>query len=157
MPDNHQWQTTTTQHNPIPMRDDSNCQMELETATLPTPVKAKAPQKAHFNHRQATGEATCAVVTRQPDISHAVIKLSQRSVNPATMHCQAVQHPFRCPALTKDRGAHHWHKTPREDLPCTPHDTVMTDKSRLSTFPDKTHNNVHSCADSDWGDDKAHG
>ena len=37
-----------------------------------------------------------------------------------------------------------------------PHDTATTDTSQLLTFPDKTHNDVHSCVNSDWGDDKAH-
>ena len=154
--DNHQWQKTTTQHNPVPMRDESECQTELETATPPTPAEARAPQKAHFNHRQAIGEATHAMVTCRPDMSHAVIKLSQHLINPLATHCQAVRHLFIHSALTKDQGMHYWQKTPREDLPHIPHDTAMTDTSRLLTFPDKTHDNVHSCVDSDWGDDKAH-
>ena len=129
---------------------------ELETATPPTPAEARALQKAHFNCRQAIGEAMCAVVTCQPDMSHAVIKLSQCSINPSATHCQAARHLFRCLALTKERGIHYWRKTPREDLPHIPHDTAITDTSRLSIFPDKNHHNVHSYVDSDWGNDKAH-
>ena len=37
-----------------------------------------------------------------------------------------------------------------------PHDTATTDTSRLLTFPDKTHDDAHSCVDSEWGNDKAH-
>ena len=92
--DNHKWQETIQQHNPIPMRDDSKYQTELETATPPTIAEAKALQNDHFNYRQAIGEAIYAMVTCRPDISYAVIKLSQYSINPAAIHYQAVRHLF---------------------------------------------------------------
>ena len=80
-PDDHQWQTTITQHNPIPMHNNSKRQTEPETA--PTPAEAEALKNDHFNHRQATGEAMHAMVTCRPDTSHTVMKLSQCSINPA--------------------------------------------------------------------------
>ena len=82
------------QHDPIPMRDDSKHQTELETATPPTIAEAKALQNDHFNYRQAIGEAMHAMVTCRPDVSHAVMKLSQHSMNPAAIHYQAVCHLF---------------------------------------------------------------
>ena len=92
--DNHQWQETITQHNPIPMKDDSKYQTELETATPPTLEEATALKNEHFNYRQAIGEAICAMVTCRPDISYAVIKLSQYLRNPSAIHCKALRHPF---------------------------------------------------------------
>ena len=76
------------------MKDNSAYQTKLETAAKPTPNKAKALQETHFNYRQAIGKAIYAMVTCQPDISYAVIKLAQYSTNPAAVHYQAVQHLF---------------------------------------------------------------
>ena len=84
------------------MKDDSTYQTKLKTATKPTPDKAKALQETHFNYRRAIGKAIYAMVTCQPDISYAVIKLVQYSTNPAAVHYQAVQHLFQYLALTKD-------------------------------------------------------
>ena len=61
--DSHGWQETITQHNPIPMKDNSAYQTKLETAAKPTPNEAKALQETHFNYRQAIGEAIYAMVT----------------------------------------------------------------------------------------------
>ena len=133
--DNHQWQETTSQHNPIPMRDDSKYQTELETATPPTLEEATALKNAHFNCRQAIGEAICAMVTCRPDISCAVIKLSQCSTNPAAIHYKALRHLFQHLAPTQTRGIHYWRNKPNTMLQHTPPDIPITAEDRLSKFP----------------------
>ena len=84
------------------MKDNSAYQTKLKTASKPTPEEAKALQNTHFNYRQAIGEAIYVMVTCQPDISYAVIKLAQYSTNPAAVQYQSVRHLFRYLALTKD-------------------------------------------------------
>ena len=69
------------------MRNDNVFQSALETAIPPAdPCKRKELQDAHFNYRQVIGEAIYAMVTCRPDISFAVIKLSQSSANPSEIH-----------------------------------------------------------------------
>ena len=155
--DNHEWQETITQHNPIPMKDDSKYQTELETTDLPTPTEATALKQSHFNYRQAIGEAIYAMVTCRPDISYAVIKLAQYSINPALIHYQAVRHLFRYLALTKSRGIHYWRKHPVKQLDQITHENTITNSDILSTFPDTAMpQSIHSYVDSDWGNDKVH-
>ena len=60
------------------MRNDSVYQSALERATPPAdPGKKKELHDVHLNYRQVIGEAIYAMVTCCPDISFAVIKLSQ--------------------------------------------------------------------------------
>jgi hypothetical protein len=98
----HGWEETTTQHNPIPMRNDTTYQAQIEMATTPaTPEEQQQLHKENFNYRQAIGEAIYAMTVARPDIAYAVIKLSQYSANPAKIHYQAVRHLFKYLALTK--------------------------------------------------------
>ena len=155
--DNHQWQEKISQHNPIPMRDDSKYQTELETATPPTIEEATALKNEHFNYRQAIGEAIYAMVTCRPDISYAVIKLSQYSINPAAIHYKALRHLFRYLALTKARGIHYWRNQPNTMLQNTPPDIPITAEDRLSKFPTTANTEqMFSYVDADWGNDKVH-
>ena len=129
----------------------------LETTDLPTPTEATTLKQSHFNYRQAIGEAIYAMVTCRPDISYAVIKLAQYSINPALIHYQAVRHLFRYLALTKSRGIHYWRKHPVKQLDQIPHKNTITNSDILSTFPDTAMpQSIHSYVDSDWGNDKVH-
>jgi hypothetical protein len=91
------------------MRNDTAYQAQIEMATLPSTMEEQ--QQLHnenFNYCQAIGEAIYAMTVAHPDITYAVIKLSQYSANPAKNHYQAVRHLFKYLALTKDRGIYYW-------------------------------------------------
>ena len=70
------------------MHNDSVYQVaSIKTAIPPSdPGKQKKLHDAHFNYRQVIGEAIYAMTTCLPDISFAVIKMSQYSANPAEIH-----------------------------------------------------------------------
>ena len=57
------------------------------------------------------------MVTCRPDISYPVIKLSQYSSKPATVHYQAIKDIYRYLATTANEGIYYWREAPREDLP----------------------------------------
>ena len=156
--DNHDWHETIKQHNPIPMRDDNTYQSSIETAERPTsPREAQRLQEQFFNYRQAIGEAIYAMVTSRPDISFAVIKLSQYSSNPAKIHYQALRHLWKYLALTKTRGIHYWRTTPTDSLPDIPADQCITPETLLRMFPQQIDPaKILSYVDSDWGSDRTH-
>jgi hypothetical protein len=154
----HGWDEPTTQHNPIPMRNDTAYQAQIESAILPeTPEEQQQLQREHFNYRQAIGEAIYAMTVARPDIAYAVIKLSQYSANPAKIHYQAVRHLFKYLALTKSRGVHYWRKHPITDLPVIPSEPCVSHSDILNTIPrTKQPQRMHAYVDSNWGSDRTH-
>jgi hypothetical protein len=154
----HGWDDSTEQHNPIPMRNDTAYQAQLEAATLPsTPEERLKLHNDNFNYRQAIGEAIYAMTVARPDIAYAVIKLSQYSNNPAKIHYQAVRHLFKYLALTKARGIHYWRKHPVPDLPVIAAEPCVSHSEILDTIPKtKQPHRIHSFVDSDWGSDRTH-
>jgi hypothetical protein len=117
----HGWDETIEQHNPIPMRNDTAYQAQIETAIPPSaPKESRTLHDKNFNYQQAIGEGIYAMTVARPDIAYAVIKLSQYSHNPAKIHYQAVRHLFKYLALTKDRGIYYWRKHPVPGLPIVP-------------------------------------
>jgi hypothetical protein len=154
----HGWEETTQQHNPIPMRNDTAYQAQIESTTLPaTPEEAKQLQADNFNYRQAIGEAIYAMTIARPDLAFAVIKLSQYSAKPAKIHYQAVRHLFKYLALTKSRGVHYWRKMPVPSLPVVPAEACVSHSEILDTIPKtKQPQRLHAYVDSDWGSDRTH-
>jgi hypothetical protein len=154
----HGWEETTKQHNPIPMRNDTAYQAQLESATLPsTPEEQQQLQDENFNYRQAIGEAIYAMTIARPDIAFAVIKLSQYSANPAKIHYQAVRQLFKFLALTKSRGIYYWRKIPVPALPAMPAESCVSHSEILDKIPKtKQPNRLHAYVDSDWGSDRTH-
>jgi hypothetical protein len=154
----HGWEETIEQHNPIPMRNDTAYQAQLESATLPsTPEEQKQLQDENFNYRQAIGEAIYAMTIARPDIAFAVIKLSQYSANPAKIHYQAVRHLFKFLALTKTRGIYYWRKIPVPSLPTIPAEGCVSHSEILDKIPKtKQPHRLHTYVDSDWGSDRTH-
>jgi hypothetical protein len=65
-------------------------------------ARARVKRSMGFSYRKAIGELIWAVVTCRPDLSFAVIKLSQSSNNPGRIHYNHVRHVFRYPQHTRD-------------------------------------------------------
>jgi hypothetical protein len=154
----HGWDETITQHNPIPMRNDTAYQAQLETAELPsTPEERLQLHNEFFNYRQVIGKAIYAMTVARPDIAYAVIKLSQYSHNPAKLHYQAARHLFKYLALTKSRGVHYWRKHPVPGLPIIAAEPCVSHSDILDAIPKtKQPHRIHAYVDSDWGSDRTH-
>jgi hypothetical protein len=154
----HGWEEDITQHNPVPMRNDTTYHAQMEGALLPnTPEEAQQLQEEHFNYRQAIGEAIYAMTIARPDIAFAVIKLSQYSANPAKIHYQAVRQLFKYLALTTSRGVYYWRKIPVPALPVIPAEACVSHLDILDTIPkSKQPHRIHAYVDSDWGSDRTH-
>ena len=156
--DQHGWQETITQHNPIPMRDDNTYQQQLEIAELPTTIQQQQQLRdENFNYRQVIGEAIYAMTVARPDISAAVIKLSQYAANPAKIHYQALRHLMKYLALTKSHGIHYWRTVPNLLLPDVKPQTCILDDDITRSIPQNTKPEVlQGYVDSDWGTDRSH-
>ena len=109
---------TTTQNKLIPMPSDTDFIKKLDTSVGPKSEKErlKLERDMGFKYRAATGELLFAMVTCRPDISNAVIKLTQFNSNPAECHYAAVMQVFRYLDATKHDGITYWRKQPRTDL-----------------------------------------
>ena len=70
-----------------------------------------------FGYRQAIGELVYPMTICRPDISAAVIKLSQYSAKPAKCHYQALKQVFVYLKATINDGLTYWRTEPNETLP----------------------------------------
>ena len=144
--------------NPIPMYNDAQYQRKLEQ-TEPAMDITRLEKDMGFGYRQAIGELIYAMVTCRPDISYAVLKLSQYSTRPNTIHFEAVKNVYRYLNRTKDDGIYYWRTTPRLDLPNNPlpplgpHNNYdSTCKQRLDSNPSE----LKTAVDSDYAGDTSH-
>lgn len=156
--DHHRWHEHITQHNPIPMRDDSTYLAQLEIAETPsTPEEQEKLRNEFFNYCQVIGKAIYAMTVACPDISPAVIKLAQYSNNPAKIHYQALQHLIKYLALTKTRGIHYWQKQRVHHLPYVKPEPCISNTEIMHGIPQTQHPKIlHGFVDSDWGSDRKH-
>ena len=94
---------------PIPMRDDSDYNRLIENDTpLSDKELIRTEHEFGFSYRQGIGELLYAMVTCRPDISYALIKLSQYSANPAKSHFTALKAVYEYLRATKSEGIHYW-------------------------------------------------
>ena len=160
----HQWIHDEPNHDhnfPLPMISDNAYQHRLETQDIPTEKEINdLEKKMGFGYRQAIGELIYALVTCRPDISYAVIKLSQYSTRPTEIHFEAIKNIYRYLNSTKEEGIHFWRTEPRLDLPDAP--LPMTKRNtnydehivpeRQQAIADV----MLAAADSDFAGDKSH-
>ena len=93
----------------------------------------------------------------RPDISAAVIKLSQYAQNPAKIHYQALCHLMKYLALTKDCGIHYWQKELHMELPKIPPQSCISNNDVMHTIHHSTKpKTIHGYVDSDFGSDRNH-
>ena len=160
----HKWlqQDTTPLHQfPLPMNPDTKYQRQLEQAEpLSIDEKKLLEQKLRFTYRQAVGEIIYGMITCRPDISYAIIKLSQYSNRPAAIHYQALIHLYRYLKATRTRGIYYWREHPRMDLPLgvipVPKYDGNYDESDVDTRKTKHNNLLTAYVDSDHTSDASH-
>ncbi len=88
---------TITSNKPVPMTSDPEVIRTIDSSVGPQTEKErqKLEREMGFKYRAATGELLFAMVTCRPDISNAVIKLTQFNANPARCHYEAIMQVFK--------------------------------------------------------------
>jgi hypothetical protein len=143
------------------MNPDNKYQQQLEEAEpSPTSETATYEKKNGFSYRQAIGELIYAMITCRPDISYAVIKLSQYSTKANILHYDAIKQIYRYLIATKDDGIYFWRKQARNDLPEHPLPKLKIDSNYdENSIQERKQNDIRTIAaavDSDWAGDKRH-
>lgn len=100
------------------------------------------------------------MITCRPNISYAVIKLSQYSTRPAPIHFEAVTSVYKYLWQTKSEGITYWRKQPCLDLPIEPLPKLPED-SNYNYRESKerqvlTESTMNAAVDSDYAGDNTH-
>ena len=143
-----------TSNKPIPMKPDHDYITQFDTSRGPTdPMEHKALEsKMGFKYRQATGELLFAMVTCGPDISVAVLKLTQHNNNPAEIHYKAAMDVYKYLAATKTKGLQFWRTQKLPGLPDVTPDMAEPEQYLLTTPATPTSGDTaYGYVDSDWG------
>ena len=143
------------------MLTDSTYQRSLENQDTPTDAEINnLENEMGFGYRQAIGELIYALVTCRPDISYAVIKLSQYSTRPTRLHFDAVKNIYRYLNATKDEGIHFWRTAPRTDLPSSPMPQLKRDgnydEHNVDARKQTSASSMIGAVDSDFAGDTTH-
>ena len=112
-----------------------------------------------FSYKQGIGELIYALVTCRPDISFALIKLSQYSMKPARLHFEALKGIYQYLKLTRNEGIHYWRTEKRQDCPPLPNPTPLTDYNNYVPDTSKITNTAHTVkfqVDASYGGDITH-
>ena len=157
--DSHGWHDLKVSNLPVPMRNDSVYQRELETAPRPQTEndQRETQAQAGFVFRTtAIGELIYALVVARLDISFPTTKLSQYSSNPAPIHYQAVKAVFAYLNNTLEEGLIFWRPYPREDLPNIPPPRPRSNAINRLPTPKLQPHELLAFTESDWGTDSTH-
>jgi hypothetical protein len=148
-----------TVNKPIPMRTETSFQAKLEITESPTDIAKhkKLKKQMGFSYCQAIRELIFALCTCQPDISVAVIKLSQYSANPAKCHYKAVKHVFAYLQATATHVIYYWCPLANPTLPDALLPLTILQQDALKIFHESMHSLLlHGNCDSTWASDRQH-
>ena len=150
---NKTFDLTITTNKPTPMSPDNEIIRLLDTSSGPTNEadRHKLEEEMGFKYRAATGELLFAMVTCRPDISNAVIKLTQFNTNPAKCHYEAVKRVYQYLNATKSCGLTFWRTKPNKLLPFQNHNGPQPEDYEFKTTQE--HDKVEQpyvLVDSDW-------
>ena len=143
---------------PIPMNPDPAFNRLIEESTTLTDKERDEVEKQYgFSYRQGVGELIYGMVTCRPDISFPLIKLSQYSAAPSTLHFEALQVLFDYIRATPSDGIYFWRETPRMDLPLAPSPTSKDPNNYTPTTRQQdSSTNTRATVDSDYANDSTH-
>lgn len=146
----------TRKRKPTPMKADHDYIRTLETSPGPTDHAAqqKLEKQMGFKYRAATGELIFAMVTCRPDISHAIIKMTQYNNNPSEVHYKAVLDIYAYLRDTKTKGLTYWKTTKDDSLPTGIH-TGPDAEEYILNLPQEhfVPSSTYGYVDSDWAGD----
>jgi hypothetical protein len=152
----HGWDSITP--TTLPMRADNAFIRLLDKATSLDPDKHATTEHAMFSYRQAIGELVWPMITVRPDISFAVVKLSQFCTTPGLEHYKAVKQVFQYLSDKRTVGLVYKRSIPCPDLPHLP---LLP---RFSLPQERAHDHkpnlplttLYGYSDSDWAMDCRH-
>ena len=151
--ENKTFDLTTTQNKPTTMSSDNDLIRNLDTAVGPSndSEKQTLQNEMGFKYRNSTGELLFAMVTRRPDISNAVIKLTQFNVNPSRCHYEAVIKVYKYLNATKDRGLTFWRTQKTPHLPASVHHHPQPEEYDFKTTTEHNKSEMpYVMVNSDW-------
>ena len=109
-----------------------------------------------FSYRRTIGELMFAAVTCRPDILHTVIKLSQYSNRPASVHYIAVKRVYRYLRDTIDDVLHFWREHINTSLPTAPVSVLPPENYTLKDIASQKYTQPYGTVDADWAGDVKH-
>ena len=137
------------------MDPDNKYQAKLENSTPATLDELQSLEdKYGYNYRQAIGELIYILVTCRPDISYPLIKLSQYSTKPSSIHFEALQQLLHYLKATINDGIYYWRNQPNLKLPYIPHQPPRDNNYVIPIDADPRQ--AFTFVDSDWGGDRKH-
>ena len=150
---NKSFDLKATQNKPTPMTSDADLIRKLDTSVGPSndADKLALQEEMGFKYRNATGELLFAMVTCRPDISNAVIKLTQFNANPARCHYEAVIRVYQYLNATKSCGLTFWRTAQQPHLPYVTHHEPQPEEYAFQTTEEHhTPTQPYVLVDSDW-------
>lgn len=144
------------------------------SAEIPTPLPSKRPflrdfmtaegdpddkhqrglaKKMGFAYRSGIGELIYAMTTCRPDLSYAVVRAAQYSVNPAEIHYHGVRSMLKYLWYTRNDGIYFWRTTPNHSLPKVDLPAIMSRHHEILIEGRPTHDatELHGSMDLEMG------
>ena len=129
---------------------------EIDTTTGPTDPEEhkKLEKEMGFKYRACTGELIFAMVTCRPDISFAVLKLTQYNHCPAKCHYEAIIRIYQYLHATMNQGITYWRPHKNTSLPKAPRPIVVDEVYHVNIpIENSVVDQPYGYVDSDWGSD----
>ena len=155
----HGWHHPTTQSKiRNPMNHDKNYIKTIETSIGSDNVHEQKSLQLQmgFSYRRTISELMFAAVTCRPDILHTVIKLSQYSNRPVSVHYIAVKRVYRYLRDTINDGLHFWREHINTSLPTAPVPVLPPDNYTLKDIASQKYTQPYGTVDADWAGDVKH-
>ena len=128
--------------------------MEKELGPTDPEEERKLEKEMGIKYRACTGELIFAMVTCRPDISYAVLKLTQYNHRPAKCHYEAIAQIYKYLHATKFDGITYWRPTPNKTLPQLNLPTPMSENYNIHLPKEHdTPAKAFGYVDSDWAAD----
>mmetsp|Transcript_14610 Transcript_14610/g.26419 ORF Transcript_14610/g.26419 Transcript_14610/m.26419 type:complete len:214 (-) Transcript_14610:23-664(-) len=116
-------------------------------------AQEKLAKKLEFKYRSVIGEIIYVMSTCPPDLSYAVIRVSQHSVCPHKQHYNGAKHMMKYMYITRDDSLCFWRETPNPALlPSNPPQKINSNLHdlRMIGMPEYGPLQTHGHVDSDW-------
>ena len=146
---------SSIQNQPVPMIDSMVKTMESSLGPDDPIEQKKLEEEMGFKYRACTGELIFAMTTCRPDISFAVLKLTQYNHRPHRCHYKAIERVYQYLYATKAEGITYWRSHPNQRLPkmILPTPTAEIYQPKIPSEHDQDTEKTYGMVDSDWAND----
>jgi hypothetical protein len=139
---------------PTPFPTDSAWWGKFNKAVGDPADKAQASlaKDMQLNYRAGVNKLIWAMMTCQPDLAFASVKLSQSNLCPHKIHYHGLKHALKFLYNSKDDGIYLWQTSPHMELPEGPLPPIHSNKQDLLLDDQPEHDAAVAVAyaDSDW-------